>query len=281
MDSYLGDRMKENYENRTRFLLPRRTYTIIRLDGKAFHSLTKNCQRPFDRNFMKCMQSTAVKLCKEIQGARFAYIQSDEISVLLTDFEKESTEAWFDGNLQKMCSVAASIASVEFNKHWLTQRTESCIVCSCELLPPLSPPRCEYCIESEEDLFEWEANQNSIPGLFDARVFTIPDPIEVQNCFVWRQQDATRNSISMLAQSHFSHKELHKKSTADMHEMLHSKDINWNDLLIDEKHGAMVVKQEVPDLVDGVKRSRWEVVMPPVFTQQPEFLKNLIPRLIA
>ena len=239
MDSYLGDRMKENYENRTRFLLPRRTYTIIRLDGKAFHSLTKNCQRPFDRDFMKCMQLTAIKLCEEIQGARFAYVQSDEISILLTDFEKESTEAWFDCNLQKMCSIAASIASVRFSGLWCT------------------------------------------PGLFDARVFTIPDPTEVQNCFVWRQQDATRNSVSMLAQSHFSHKELHKKSTPDMHEMLHSKGINWNDLLIDEKRGAMVVKQEVPDLVDGVKRSRWEVVMPPVFTQQPEFLKNLIPRLIA
>ena len=118
MDKSLGDRMKENYENRYRFYLTRRTPVIIRLDGKAFHTVTKNCDEPFDSRFCITMDNTADLLCKNIQGAKLAYVQSDEISILLTDFDKLTTDAWFDYNLQKIVSVSAGLASSYFSRQW-------------------------------------------------------------------------------------------------------------------------------------------------------------------
>jgi len=111
----LGKRMKTQYELRTRTWLPRRTYTIIRLDGKAFHTFTRGMERPYDERFMNAMDYTAMHLCLEIQGAQMAYVQSDEISILLTDFDKITTDAWFDGQVQKMVSVSASMATAKFN----------------------------------------------------------------------------------------------------------------------------------------------------------------------
>lgn len=111
----LGNRMKKQYEDRTRYFLPRRTYGLIRIDGKAFHSYCKNLNKPFDYGFISSMNQTAIALCKEIQGSKFAYIQSDEISILFTDFETITTDMWFDGNIQKIASVASSIATAHFN----------------------------------------------------------------------------------------------------------------------------------------------------------------------
>ena len=111
----LGDRMKRFYENITKYFLPRRTYTIIRIDGKAFHSLTQNFDKPFDYTFINQMDETAKYLCKNIQGAKFAFVQSDEISILMTDFDKINTSAWFDGNVQKIASISASMATSKFN----------------------------------------------------------------------------------------------------------------------------------------------------------------------
>jgi tRNA(His) 5'-end guanylyltransferase len=116
MKDELGDRMKEFYEDRTRFKLVRRTNTIIRVDGKAFHTYTKGLKRPFDQGLMDDMDATAEFLCQNIQGAKFAYVQSDEISILITDYDDISTHAWFDGNLQKMSSIAASLATARFNQ---------------------------------------------------------------------------------------------------------------------------------------------------------------------
>jgi len=110
----LGDDIKNFYENRYRLFLPRHTPVLMRLDGKAFHTLTKNCARPFDSFLSDCMDSTAIRLCKEIMGAKCAYVQSDEITILITDYAKQGTEAWFDYNLAKMCSISSSVASVEF-----------------------------------------------------------------------------------------------------------------------------------------------------------------------
>lgn len=111
----LGDRMKKQYEDRSRIYLQRRTYTIIRIDGKAFHTYTRGLEKPFDTQFCHHMDRTALYLCRNIQGAEMAFVQSDEISVLLTDFENINTEAWFDANLQKMCSIASSMATAAFN----------------------------------------------------------------------------------------------------------------------------------------------------------------------
>lgn len=233
----LGDRMKEFYENRTRNFIPRRTYTIIRVDGKAFHSYTRGLVRPFDEKLVNDMDETACYMCKNIQGAKFAFVQSDEISILLTDFEGLTTDAWFDGNIQKMASISASLATAKFN----------------ELRP------------------------NKI-ALFDSRVFTIPSDIEVENYFIWRQQDTTRNSISSVAQSMFSHRELENKNTDQMQEMCFQKGVNWNDFSAKLKRGRLIVKQDYEK--EGATRSKWVSVEPPIFTQEREMLKVLIPKLV-
>jgi len=232
----LGDRMKEFYENRTRYLLPRRTYTIIRIDGKAFHSYTKGLIRPFDEKLIDDMDETACYLCKNIQGAKFAFVQSDEISILLTDFDNLTTNAWFDGNIQKITSISASLATAKFN----------------ELRP------------------------NKI-ALFDSRVFTINSEIEVENYFIWRQQDTTRNSISSVAQSMFSHKELENKGTDQMQEMCFQKGVNWNDFSGKLKRGRLIVKQDYEK--EGAIRTKWISTEPLIFTQDREVLKNFIPKL--
>ena len=233
----LGDRMKDFYENRTRNFLPRRTYTIIRVDGKAFHSYTRGLVRPFDEKLVNDMDETACYMCKNIQGAKFAFVQSDEISILLTDFEGLTTDAWFDGNIQKIASISASLATAKFN----------------ELRP------------------------NKI-ALFDSRVFTISSDIEVENYFIWRQQDTTRNSISSVAQSMFSHRELENKNTDQMQEMCFQKGVNWNDFSAKLKRGRLIVKQDYEK--EGATRSKWVSVEPPIFTQEREMLKVLIPKLV-
>lgn len=256
MDDSLGDRMKEQYENRTRFYLPRRTYTIVRVDGKAFHSYCRGLDRPFDARFMEDMNITAQALCDEMQGARFAYVQSDEISVLLTDFEKTDTEAWFDGNLQKIVSIAAARATAAFHE------ARSC----------------------RGDRLD------RVYGLFDARAFTIPDRTEVENYFIWRQQDATRNSISMAAQAKFSPKQLHGVSSGEMQERLFQVGINWNDYPVGFKRGRFVHREtRIEDVTytdrrtgnvcvaEGVTRASWVTCDPPVFTQDRDWLSVRIP----
>ena len=191
----LGTRMKENYENRTRFYVPRRTYTIIRLDQKCGHTYTKNLNRPFDKGYIEDIDNAIIAMLPHIQGAVFAYTQSDEISILLTDFATTETSAWFDNNIQKMASVSASIMTAEFNKQRFKRNT----------LKNLSPL--------------WDMDNISMAH-FDSRVFSIPDRTEVMNYMIWRNLDCSRNSVSMLAQHYFSHKELQGKSTVQMKKML-------------------------------------------------------------
>ncbi|MDJ1468305.1 tRNA(His) guanylyltransferase Thg1 family protein [Xanthocytophaga flava] len=233
MKDTLGDRMKMYYEDRTRFALPRRTYTIIRIDGKAFHTYTRGLARPFDDQFMQDMDATASFLCANIQGTRFAYVQSDEISIALTDFDKLTTAAWFDGNIQKMVSISASLATAKFNE--------------------LRPGKLAY---------------------FDSRVFTIPFQIEVENYFIWRQQDATRNSISNVAQSLYTHKELINKSSVQKQELIFQKGINWNDYAPRYKRGRIITKESFEK--QGALRNRWTVSDVPIFTQDRSFLQNLL-----
>lgn len=242
MKDAIGDRMKGNYENRTRSYLPRRTYIIIRIDGKAFHTYTKGMERPFDDGLIEDMDSTAAYLCKNIMGAKFAFIQSDEISILLTDFEGIETQSWFDSNIQKMCSVSASMATTAFNKERL-KRTG---------------------IEK----MKWAE--------FDSRVFQIPQRTEVENYFIWRQQDTTRNSITSVAQSLYSHKELNGVNTNGQQEMIFQKGINWNDYAPKYKRGRMVIK-ETYEKEPEVIRSRWVSVEVPIFTQERDFISDCIP----
>ena len=112
----IGIRMKENYENISKTKLTRRTPVVIRIDGKAFHTFTKNFQKPFDFILMESMKETTLKLCKNIQNAKLGYCQSDEISILLCDYDNLDTAAWFDNEVQKICSISASMATFYFNQ---------------------------------------------------------------------------------------------------------------------------------------------------------------------
>lgn len=257
----LGDRMKRFYENITKYFLPRRTYTIIRIDGKAFHSLTQNFDKPFDYTFINQMDETAKYLCKNIQGAKFAFVQSDEISILMTDFDKINTCAWFDGNVQKIASISASMATSKFNQlrflDYITKKYIDCII-------------------RITDLYLQNLSEIKLAE-FDSRVFTIPSQIEVFNYFVWRQQDTVRNSISSVAQSLYSHKELEKVNTDKMQEMCFQKGINWNDYDSGVKRGRFIMKVE--NDVNHTKRTSWETVPCPIFTQDSDWLLSKIKNL--
>lgn len=243
----LGDRMKR-HENVYRFLLPKRTYTILRVDGRAFHTWTKGLAKPYDKQFMDCMNAAARALCEQISGAQFAYIQSDEISLLAVDFLDIKTEPWFDGGIQKWASVGASIATTAFNLqvgYYQSARDTSLL-----------------------------GDKKLMNAMFDARVFTIPDLVEVENYYVWRQQDAERNSVTMLAQAYASHKQLHGKNRAAQHEIIHAAGDNWAKHPASFKHGRIIRK------IDSVTigNTNWVIdENTPVFTKNRNYLRNLIP----
>jgi tRNA(His) 5'-end guanylyltransferase len=271
MNDKLGDRMKDFYEDRTRYKLARRTNTIIRIDGKAFHTYTKGLQRPFDQGLMEDMNKTAEYLCQNIQGAKFGYVQSDEISILITDYDDIDTHAWFDGNLQKITSIAASLATAKFNQLRIMRHMENAMI-----------------------FLEQEHIEEFKMAHFDARVFQIPYQEEVINYFIWRQQDATRNSISSVAQSLYSAKELHGKKTSDMQEMIFQKGINWNDFTPREKRGSIIRRVEhvyarrdepIMDgktrVIEAYKRKKWEADLnTPIISQDKDYLRWFFPQTI-
>lgn len=220
----LGNRMKTFYEEIPKTRLMRRTPVVIRIDGKAFHTFTRGFKRPFDDVLIKTMQETAKYLCENIQGCQLAYTQSDEISLLLIDYQRFETSAWFDYETQKMCSICASMATMAFNR--IFSETVS------DLKVDNTKPMDRY----------FEAVYSG--AMFDARVFNIPKE-EVTNYFYWRQLDASRNSIQMVGQANFSHRELQNKSCNDIQDMLMTqKGINWNDFPTYQKRGSCVIKED-------------------------------------
>ena len=266
----LGDRMKENYENRAKTFLVRRMPVIIRLDGKAFHTFTKGLKKPYDEIFHNTMNATMKYLCENIQGCKLGYTQSDEITLLLTDYDTLTTDAWFDYNVQKICSVSASMATMAFNK-FLRQYYKAAVA-------TLGSP-----VSNDEYLMTLSKKLGC--AMFDSRCFNIPTE-EVANCFIWRQQDATRNAIQMLGQCNFSHKELHSKSCNDIQDMLLTqKGINFNDMPTECKRGVCCLKEEYyPEPVAGYEncpidatsvRTRWVLDKEiPIFTQDRDYVEN-------
>lgn len=221
----LGNRMKTFYEQIPKTKLMRRCPVVIRIDGKAFHTFTRGFKRPFDDVLIKTMQETTKYLCENIQGCVLGYCQSDEISLLLIDYQRFETSAWFDYEAQKMCSISASMATMVFNRTF--SETVS------DLKVDDTKPMDRY----------FEAVYSG--AMFDARVFNIPRE-EVTNYFYWRQLDASRNSIQMVGQANFSHKELQYKSCNDIQDMLMTqKGINWNDFPTYQKRGSCVIKKYV------------------------------------
>lgn len=264
----LGDRMK-SYEGISRIYLTKRVPVIIRIDGKAFHSFTKGFRRPFDEILIKAMQETAKYLCKNIMGCKIAYTQSDEISLLLEDYERVETQPWFENNLQKIVSVSASMATMAFNRAFADAVNE----------------RYSYYTGINAD--EWTGSTEEFDKLFDnyfakigtamfdSRVFILPKE-EVCNYFIWRQQDATRNSIQMVAQSLFSHRQLQNKNCDQLQEMMFQEhNINWNDYSTVYKRGSCVTKEQYTE--NDVTRSRWVVdTNIPIFTQDRNYIDRLV-----
>lgn len=224
----LGARMKSQYEDRARFQLPRRAYTLIRVDGRAFHTLLRGAEKPFDPRVTQAMTEVLRSLTEECGGSFIGYCQSDEASVVLQDFKEDGTQAWFDGNVQKIASISASIATATFNQH-----------------------------------MGWMGTAH-----FDARCWSMADPVEVANYLVWRQKDWKRNAIQMIAQSYFSAKELHGKSSEQQTDMIIAK--GWREWeSTSQLFGWMTTRND-----NGVKLdSAFD------FTEQYDRLLNMIPRI--
>lgn len=251
----LGDRMKR-YEAVSKSILVSRMPVILRIDGCHFHTFTKGFIKPFDEVMMKSMQDTMKYLCENIQGCVLGYTQSDEITLVLVDYQKLNSSAWFDNEVQKMCSVAASMAGMAFTRYFAYNVNNSDV-------------------EIDADL--WKVYMNAIRrgAYFDCRAFNVPES-DVCNCLIWRQQDATRNSIQSLAQANFSHKELQGLSCNKLQDKLFvEKGINWNDLKDEEKRGTCCVKTYFTQ--DGKERSKWVIDYNiPIFTQDRDYVEKLI-----
>ena len=226
----LGVRMKTFYEQIPKTKLMRRCPVAIRIDGKAFHTFTRGFHKPFDEVLIKSMQETMKYLCENIQGCILGYTQSDEITLILVDYKKLTSSAWVDYEVQKMCSVAASMATMAFNKYFEKNVREYSYIHDKQL--------------STIRLTDTYNRAIDKGAMFDARVFNIPKE-EVTNYIYWRQLDASRNSIQMVGQANFNHKELHCKTCNNIQDMLMGqKDINWNDFPTYQKRGTCVIKEK-------------------------------------
>ena len=225
----LLERMKL-YENCYDFTLPIKTPIIIRVDGRAFHSLKLN--KPFDQIFIEAMISTAFRLFKKVQNAKLAYTQSDEISLLLIDYETKETQPWFGNRMSKMISISAAIASTFFSEYMRKMK------------------------KLNIDMVE-----------FDSRVFILPMH-EVENYFIQRHSDCVRNSISSVAQSHFSDKMIRGKKKEELLEMLNKIGLKfWEDYSNHEKFGSIIVGEETKSAPTTI--GEWkELIKPLVFLEE-------------
>lgn len=245
----LSDRMK-NYELVSDYRLTKRTPVIVRIDGKAFHTYTKGLDKPFDSILSEAMNYVCRKLVETVQGCKFAYTQSDEISLLLKDWDKSTTDCYFDYRVQKMVSVLASAATMYFNQYIVSrvlywQKGKS---------------------ELSEKLFDkWAAKAGC--AMFDARAYNLPKE-EVCNYFIWRQEDASRNSIQSLGRSKFSFKQMLNKKNSEVQDMLFNEyNINWNFIDTKWKRGFAVYRDK-----DGIK-SDFEI---PLFKQNRTFIDKYL-----
>lgn len=238
MEDALSNRMKI-YEAVPKTRLIRRTPVILRIDGCHFHSYARGFEKPFDEIMSTAMVATAQKLCKNIQGATFAYTQSDEISILLIDYKRLESEAWFDNQVEKICSVAASMATLYFNRAFNN----------------LYEQKISENIEDIETLYNRYSRASKSGATFDCRCFNLPRE-EVTNYFYWRQKDAIRNSINACGQAYFSSKQLIGKSCSEVKNMLLEEGFDWDALPVTKQRGTMIYYGEIPG---------WYATEPPIF----------------
>lgn len=235
----LGIRMKTYYEQVSKTTLLRRMPVAIRIDGKAFHTFTRGFEKPFDTLLVNVMQQTTKKLCENIQNCVFGYTQSDEITLILVDYKDINTAAWFNYEIQKLCSISSSMTTLYFNKFFKQSVEEFDI---------------NFIIQEKEvDNYKLLSNYKqalNTGAMFDSRCFNIPKE-EVCNLIYWRQLDATRNSIQMVGQANFSHKELQGLTCNKIQDkLLTEKDINWNNYPTYLKRGTSCLKKDSEWILD-------------------------------
>lgn len=269
----LGTRMKEFYEQIPKTKLMRRTPVAIRIDGKAFHTFTRGFRKPFDHILIKTMQETTKYLCENIQGCVLGYTQSDEITLILVDYQKLTSSAWFDYEVQKLCSISASMATMAFNKYF-TKNVED-FSKSRDVVGYSG----QYFGDYEDAIIQLAIYEKAVKkgAMFDARCFNIPKE-EVTNLIYWRQLDATRNSIQMVGQANFSHKELQNKTCNMIQDMLHEqKGINWNDYPTVCKRGSACIYTEYANM-NGSHNSGWiiDTEMPILKGEDRAYIDDLI-----
>jgi len=242
MDDSLGDRMKK-YEETTHLILPPNFPLIIRVDGHCFHKFTRGMEKPFDFQLIELMNTVGIALCKEISNTKVAYLQSDEINLLV--YNQSPQEPWFGNVYAKLCSISASLAAAATMK-WK---------------------------------YEHDFKPNYIVT-FDSRAFILP-PYEIQNYFIHRQNDWSRNSLQMLARSLYSHRHLAGKKKSELHELCFAKGQNWANLPTILKNGRCIIKREQTYEVKNehfqgfISRPKWVVDLEiPVFTQDSNYLKQ-------
>lgn len=262
----LEERMKR-YESIPKHFLMRKTPCIIRLDGKAAHTFTRGFNKPFDEIFVNSMQETMKALCEEIQGCVFGYTQSDEITLVLIDYQDLTSDAWFGYNVQKMTSVSASIATYAFNTVYKNSLFE-------EMMIEKDPKNTEEERNFKVDRLEKYLNKHL---LFDSRCFSLPVD-EVVNCLIWRQIDAIRNSILATGYANFSHSYLNNKKTPEIVELLKNEaNVDWFDLPIHLQRGSACYKVpvEVATVNGNVLRNKWRVDQNiPVFSKDKDFINT-------
>lgn len=258
--SDLAKRMK-GYEQVTQSYLYKRMPVIIRLDGKAAHTFTKGFEKPFDIRFVDAMHFTMLELCKNIEGAVFGYTQSDEITIVLVDYKHLDTQAWFNYRTDKICSIAASIATLAFNRYfnYFVSEWENDINTKFALMEG---------DKEVKNLLECYHNALDKGLLFDVRCFNLPKE-EVANNIYWRQLDATRNSIQGLGQKYFSHAELQNKSCSDIQDMLYETyGVNWNNYPTLLKRGTACYKDDAGWNLD--------VMMPLIKGEGRDYVNSLV-----
>jgi tRNA(His) 5'-end guanylyltransferase len=270
----LGDRMKK-YEDAYRFYMTPRNVKVLRIDGKAFHTFTKGFYKPYDELLSSAMKQTMVDLCSRIQGAKLGYTQSDEISILLIDYENMKSDSWFDGNLQKTVSVAASYATFYFNKAFqkFTQ------FCKDGLLSSEKAGTKTRDFERERVSFLDNVIENR-EACFDARAFLLPKE-EVSNYFLWRSLDCYRNAVESAAHANFKQKELNKLNCNQLQEKLFTeKGINFNDYPTWFKRGTCTFRKEIK-INEGTEteaiRHKWILDEDiPIFTKDRNYIEQFV-----
>lgn len=215
----IGERFKA-VENDWRATLPSNVFTVIRVDGRAFHTWTRGSDKPFDPRISQAMDDAAVALCQDIPGALCAYVQSDEASIVASDLGTANAQHWFGGVTQKIASVSASVATCAFN-------------------------------QSHPEAF-------ARPAMFDARVFPLSTVGDVADYLWWRQSDARRNAVSMMAHHHLGKKAIMHVGTADRIEMLTAAGVTMNDCELGDQNGRLVAPESRTEPVTFTHRRTGE-----------------------